>query len=106
MVIYCYWCIACDIICNCSDSYHHALKRVKITESRSDLSAESCDDRETHHQRCLINMSTDDTVAFSVKSGKQRSRRDDAGSAVSMPFVPIPSGLQQSYLAPIGMLNF
>lgn len=83
-----------------------------MAESRSDLSAESCDDRQSRHDRCRRNLSSDETVPCFKRPGVHRSQHlrspqlKDVSNAVVLPEVPIPQGLQQPSLTSTGSLNF
>lgn len=79
------------------------MRKAKIAETRSDLSADSSDDRETRHQRCRIAMSSDELPETAVSTGVQSIGTKPSSlqaavrvTAATLPVIPIPQGLQQA----------
>jgi hypothetical protein len=78
-----------------SDSYDVALKKLKAAEFRSDLSAESCDDIKTRHDRCRISRSSEDEVQKNLFRTKKMSSTQHAIEPITLCGPPplIPPGL-------------
>lgn len=79
-----------------SDTFDQAQKKVKLAESRSDLSAESGDDRQTRHTRCQIQPNDDEVTPIAHTNKKCSAKQHDSSSLVQLALTtpPVPVGLQ------------